>query len=170
MPSDGVRELARRLDDDRHASELHLRELVVADRAPEHRAVERVLRGRLVRRLHHADGPRGGLQPAVLEALHLVVEAAAEAGLAADEAVVRHEPSVERDLVGVHAAVADRVDGPALHLPAGLLLRELEAMALATRLRHDEEREAAVGLRAVGIGAGQEHQHVGAGRRTCTTS
>ena len=115
----------------------------------EHDAVLGVLAGRFVGGLHDADGPGRGLQPAVLEPGHLVVEAPAQAVLAADEVVGRHEPVVEGDLVGVHAPVADGVDRPALHLPAaGPSCRpgELEAVAVAPRLRHDEQRQAPVGL------------------------
>src|SRR5204863_218099 len=74
------------------------------------------------------DGPGRRLQPAVLEALHLVVEAFAQAAFAADEVGGGDEPVVEGHLVGVHAPVAERVDRPALHLAAALL-GELEVVA-----------------------------------------
>ena len=73
-----------------------------------------------------------------------------------------HEPVVEGDLVGVHAAVADGVDGPTLHL-AAVVVGELEAVAVALRLGHDEHRQAPVAERPVGVGAGEQQQHVGAG-------
>src|SRR5207244_209582 len=102
------------------------------DGMPEHDALLRVLPRRLVCGLHHADGARRGLQAPVLEALHLEVEAAPEAGLAADEVVGRHPPVLERDLVGMHAAVADGVDGATLHpATAGLVLGEREAVPFA---------------------------------------
>ena len=60
-----------------------------------------------------------------------------------------------------------RVDRAALHLPRppgrSVLLRELEAVAVRPRLGHDEEAQPAVGLGAVGVGAGEQHQDVGAG-------
>src|SRR5262245_16811504 len=144
QPGHGVGELPGGLDGHRHAGELGPGELVVGDRPAEDGPVARVLPGILVRRLHHADGPRRGLQPAVLEAGHLQVEAPAEAVVAADQAGVGHEPVVERDLVGVHAAVADGVDRPALHAaapgrPVGTrVLRDLEAAAVASVLGDDE--------------------------------
>ena len=49
---------------------------------------------------------------------HLEVEALAEPAVAADEVLGGHEPVVERDLVGVHAAVAERVDRAAFDLAA----------------------------------------------------
>ena len=70
-----------------------------------------------------------------------------------------HEPAVERDLVRVHAAVPDRVDGAALDRAAAGLL-EAERVAGRRLLLHDEQRQAAVARGAVGIGAGQQHEHV----------
>ena len=113
------------------------------------------------RGLHETDRARRGLQAAVLEAGHLVVEAATESGIAADQVLGRYEPVVERDLVGVHPAVADRVDGAAFHLPAAPVV-ERERMSLGAGFLDDHHREAAVRLRLVGIGARQQHQHVGA--------
>ncbi len=160
---DGIGELSRRLDHHGHAGELHLRELKLTDGLAEHRTVQGILLRRLVGRLHDADGAGGGLEAPVLEPLHREIEAATDAGFTADEAVVGHPPAVEGDLVRVHAAVPDGVDGAALHLPAGTVLRELEAVAFGSRLGHDEEREAAVLLGPIGVGAGEQHQHVGTG-------
>ncbi len=114
QPCHVVRALARRLNDDGHAPELRLRQLVVADRRPEHLALGGVGSGGLVGGLHHAERPRRRLQPAVLEPLHLEVEALAQTLVAADEVGLGHEPVLERQLVGVHAAVAERVDGAPL--------------------------------------------------------
>ena len=100
----------------------------------------------LERGLHEADRARRGLQAAVLEAGHLEVEAAAEPALAADEVLGGHEPVVERDLVRVHAAVADRVDRAAFHLAAAPVV-ERERVTLGARLLDDEHRQAAVALR-----------------------
>ena len=90
-----------------------------------------------------------------------------EAGLLADEVLGRHPPVVERDLVAVHAAIADGVDRTPLHLPDAAVgdrrLGELEAVTVAARLGDDEQAQPAVGLGAVRIGAGEQHQHVGAG-------
>ena len=58
-------------------------ELVVEHRLAEHRALLRVREPGVERGLHQADGARRGLQPPVLEALHLEVEALAEPALAA---------------------------------------------------------------------------------------
>ena len=159
-----------------HAAELGLGELVVADGLAEHDAVVGVLAGRLVGGLHHADGPGRGLQPAVLEAGHLVVEALAQAALEADQVGGRHEPVVEGDLVGVHAAVADGVDRAALHLPAAGRRRRPASWVNSKPwpsprgLGTMNMRQAAVALRPVGVGAGQQHAARRRGRRTCTTS
>ena len=60
--------------------------------------------------------------------------------------------------------------GPTLHLPAAGgaavgagLLGEGEAVGLAAGLGHHEHRQALVGEGLVGVGAGQEHEHVGPG-------
>src|SRR5690606_41216810 len=55
------------------------------------------------------------------------------------------------DLVGVHAAVADRVDRAALHAAGAVraLGGELEALRRAPLLGHDEHRQAAVAEGAV---------------------
>ena len=148
----------------RHAGQLHLGELVVADGLAEHLAVVGVGGGRFVGRLHHAEGPRRRLQPAVLEPLHLVVEAPPEPVLAADEVRRGHPPAVEGHLVGVHAAVADGVDGPALHRapppgPASSTKPWPSPRGLGTT---NSDRPRWV-LAAVGVGAGQQHEHVGAG-------
>ena len=53
---------------------------------------------------------------------------------------------------------------PAVGRPLGRgVLGEDEAVAVAPGLLHHEQREAPVGLGAVGVGAGQQHQHVGPG-------
>ena len=52
-----------------------------------------------------------------------------------------------------------RSDGPV----GRVLLGEDEAVAVAAGLLHHEHGEAAVGQRAVGVGAGQQHEHVGPG-------
>src|SRR5690606_23070188 len=128
---DRVAELAGGLDGDGHAGELGPGELVLGDGLAEHHPVGGVGAGVLVRGLHDAYGPGRGLQPAVLEAGHLQVEAPAEALVATDQVLGGDEPAVERDLVGVHAPVADRVDRPALHAaPAG-------CTAVGTRLLVD---------------------------------
>src|SRR5207302_1618829 len=106
----GVHELSGGLDDHRHSCQLRLRQLEVGQRLPEQHAVTRVVTRRLIRGLHDADRAGGGLQAAVLEPGHAQVEPATDAGLAADEVGGRYPPAVEADLVGVHAAVADRVD------------------------------------------------------------
>ena len=69
----------------------------------------------------------------------------------------------------MHPPVPDGVDGAALETSrragasvGGGVLGEHEAVTVSTRLGHHEQRQAPVGLGAVGIGAGQQHQHVGA--------
>ena len=52
--------------------------------------------------------------------------------------------------------------GAALHLPAALL-GELEAVAVAALLGDDEQRQALVPDAAIGVGAGEQQEHVGAG-------
>ena len=161
---DVVRRLSRRLDHDHHASELGPRQLVVDDVRAEHGAVAGVVEGGVVGGLHHADRPRRRLQPTVLETLHLVVEATAEAVALADQVLRRHPPVLEGHLVAVHAAVADRVDRAPFH-PADTVtdgvLAELEAVPVGARLGDDEEAQPSVCFGAVGIGAGEQHQHVG---------
>ena len=44
------------------------------------------------------------------------------------------------------------------------VLGEDEAGAVAAGLLHHEQRQPPVGLGPVGVGAGQEHEHVGPGR------
>ena len=65
----------------------------------------------------------------------------------------------------MHAAVADGVDRAAFQLastgrPAPGRLGEDEAVAVGPVLLDDEHRDAAVGLRPVRVGAGQQHEHV----------
>ena len=60
------------------------------------------------------ERPGRRLEPAVLEALHLEIEALAQSLGATDQVGLRHEPVLEGQLVGVHAPVAERVDGAAL--------------------------------------------------------
>ena len=60
-----------------------------------------------------------------------------------------------------------RVDRPALEASGGdprAALVEDEALALAAGLLDEEDREAPVGQRAVGVGAGEQHQDLGARR------
>ena len=135
--------------------------MIIEHGLAEHLAVLRVRHARFEGGLHETDRPSGRLQAAVLESRHLEVEAAAEAGLAADQVRGGHEPVVEGDLVGVHAAVADRVDRAALHRPAPTVV-ERERVPLGSGLIDDEHRESAVRLGLVRVGPGEQHQHVGA--------
>ena len=152
--------LAGRGDDRRHAAQLRLRQLVLGDRLAEHLALVGIGAGLVIGRLHHAHGPGRSLQPPVLEAGHLQVEALPDPVVAADEVLRGHEPVIESDLEAVHAPVAQRGDGPPLDSSAPLV-GELEVVAFRLGLRHDEQAEAPVGFAPVGIGAGQQHQHVG---------
>ena len=131
----------------------------------------RVLAGRLVRRLHHADGSCRGLQPAVLESGHLVVEARGpcrprrRSGWrpARTSCRTRSRRSACRGTRSCRSGGPPSSRRRARQPAPRRRLHELEAVALASGLRHDEQRQAAVALRAVGIGAGQQHQDVGAG-------
>jgi len=99
---------------------------------------------RFVGGLHDPNGARRRLESSVLEAGHLEVEAASESRLAPDEVGVGHEPVVEGQLVGVHAAIADRVDGTSLEATLTVArshvrpLGEHEALTLGLLL-FDEE-------------------------------
>ena len=70
----------------------------------------------------------------------------------------------------MHPPVPEGVDGPALHPPRGVapavaarFLSEGKAVAVAPGLLDDEERQTPMGLRPVGVGPGQQHDHVGPG-------
>ncbi len=108
------------------------------------------------------DGSGGRLQSAVLEALHLEVEAPSEAALLSDQVIGGNGPTVEGKLVGVHAAVSDGVDGAALEPPAAGL-GEDEAVTVSPVFRYHEHRQPAMGPAPVRVGAGEHHQNVGAG-------
>ena len=125
-----------------------LGELVVGDGLTKDDAVERVLVSIFVCGLHDADSTSSGLQTAVFETSHLVIETLAEAFVATNLVCLGHKPVIERDLVGVHAAVADGVDCSAFHLSAtgcaavgAGLLNKCETVAFATGLRHHKHRE-----------------------------
>ena len=82
---------------------------------------------------------------------------------------IGNEPVVERDFVGVHAAVTDGVDCSTFHFSAtrcatinASVLHERETVAFATGLRHHKHCECFVGERLVGVGPGQEHERIGA--------
>ena len=152
-------ELPGALDDHGHPPQLRLGELILRDGLLEHHPRLGVGPGLLVGSLHDPHGAGSGLESAVLEALHLVVEAPAPTGLLADEVLRGDEPVFEGDLVAVHAAVAERVDRPPGHLAAAIL-DMLEAMAIAPRLLDDEDRQALV-VGGARLGAGEYHQHVG---------
>ena len=136
----GIAELARSLDDHGHATELHLGEFVVDDVLAEHVAVVRIIERSFVRGLHQAHCACRGLQTTVLEAFHLEVEALAESVVLADQMIGWYEPVLDRDLVRVHTAISDGVDGAALHLPSAILL-EHESVRLAERFGNDEETQ-----------------------------
>ena len=128
--------------------------------APKTDAVLGVVHRSLVGGLHDADRSSRGLESTVLEACHLVVEAAALALGASDQVFGRNEPLIERQLVGMHAAVAKGVDRSPFHRAAARLA-EGEAVTVAALLGHDQDRQAAVAQAAVGVGADQQHEHVG---------
>ena len=164
-------ELAGHLDDDGHSGQLDPRQLVVDDGPPEHDPIGGVFVGRLIGGLHDPDGTGRRLEAAVLESLHLQVEAPADAVGTTDEVGVGNEPVLEGDLVGVHAPVSDGVDGPTFHAAHGSdarvlvgVLGEHKAMAVASRLGHDEERQSLVAEAAIRIGPRQQHQDLGPGR------
>ncbi|CAB4576423.1 unannotated protein [freshwater metagenome] len=145
---DLIGELTSGLSEHHHAAELGLGELVVGDGLAKDDAVERVLMSIFVCGLHDADGTSSGLQTAVFETSHLVIETLAEAFVATNLICLGHKPVIERDFVGVHAAVADGVDCSAFHLSAtgcaavdAGLLNKSETVAFATGLGHHKHRE-----------------------------
>jgi hypothetical protein len=144
----------------RHAPELVLGELELRDRGAELLAVHHVAGGLLERGLGQTGGPSAGLQPPRGEAAHLQVEATAEPLLAAHQVLGRHEPALEVEREGVHAAVARRGIRLADQAAAAGLL-ELEGVTEVARLGHDEEREPARARGRVRVGAQQHRQHVG---------
>ena len=130
------RELAARLHEHGHATDLGLRELIRRDRLTKHNTIGGVGPRRVERGLHDTDGARRSLQATVLEAFHLQVEAAADARLAADQRTGRHPPILERDLIGVHAAIADRVDRPTDVESEHMNAFDAEAQALLEECSH----------------------------------
>ena len=97
--------------------------------------------------------------------MHLEVETLADALVAADEVLGGDEPLIERDLIGVHAAVADRVDGAAFDGPTAVL-GEREAVAVAAGFGHDEQTQAAICLAAVRVCSRHQRQDVGSRRES----
>src|SRR5207253_3451655 len=125
-----VGQLARRGDVRRHAPELVLGQLEVADGAAELFALGGVRGRRLEGRLGHARRAAAGLEPSGGEALHLEVEALALAGLLADQILRRDEVALEAEREGVHAAIAGRGVGLAVeHAATRLALPVLETRA-----------------------------------------
>ena len=123
-------------------------ELIFGDGLTKDNAIECVLVSVFVRSLHNANSASGGLQTTVFETSHLVIETLAEAFVATNLISFGHKPVVERDFVGVHAAVADGVDCSAFHLSAtgcaavdAGLLNKCKTVAFATGLRHHKHRE-----------------------------
>ena len=169
---DVVRALARGLDDHRHAAELGLGQLVVADGRAEHLALGGVGEAGLVGGLHHAERPGRRLQPAVLEALHLEVEALAQPVGAADEVGLGHEPVLEAPARrsacpgsrGCRWGVPPGVPAPGR--PGGRASSSwvnTKPWPSPRGFSTTNMREAAVGQGPVGVGAGQQHEHVGPG-------
>ena len=143
----------------RHAPQLELGQLELADREPELLPLAGIGGRRLERGLGEPGGTAPGLQPACGESLHLEVEALPLAGLLADQILARDEVALEAEREGVHAAVAGRGIGlPVQH--AAVRLAHLEFVAGERVLRHDEEREAAGAGGQVGVRARQERDHV----------
>ena len=110
------------------------------------------------------------MKTAVLEAFHLVVEAAAKAILFADEVFRWHPPVFESNLIRVHASVANGVDRSAFHLSdsgrsvdVDSILSEGKSMAVAARFRNNEQAEPLVGLAAVRVGSCEKCESVGTG-------
>ena len=141
-----VGEEARRVEPGRHVRERRRRRV---GRSGQMR--ERVV----VRGLGDADGARGDVDPARLEAAHHLCEAAPLD--ASDEVRHGHHAILEEELRGVHALIAELRDG--LDDPeAGVAFLDDEAghpavARLGLRIRQREERER-VALAAVG------HEHL----------
>ena len=145
----------------RHAAELVLRQLELADRTPELLALVRIRRRRLERGLRHPGRAPAGLQASGGEALHLQIEPLPFPVLLADQILGGDDPVLEAERERVHAAVArGRVGLPVQHTAARLA--HLELVAREAVLRHDEEREPARTALRIGIGTREESEHVGA--------
>src|SRR5262249_58094518 len=147
----------------RHAAELVLRELDLADRLAELLALAGVPGRHLERCLRETAGPAAGLEPAGREPLHLEVETLALAALLADEIRRRHEVALEAEGVGVHAPIARRAIGLAVQ-HAAARLPHLELVARERILRDDDQRQTTRALRGIGIRAREQCEHVGAAR------
>src|SRR5207247_5922724 len=87
------------------------------------------------------------------------VKALAEARLPADEVLFRHKVAVDRQRERVHPAIAGRGIGRPGDRSA-LRLHVHEVVAVVRVLRDDEEREAAVTERGVGVRAGKQGEDV----------
>ena len=126
------------------------------DRLAELHTVERVAERLFNRRLGNADGARRGLDARRFERRHQLLEA--EAFDAAKQIFGLHPEAVERDLVFLHAAIAEHLDLGARHAGRGKRIG-----VGAARLFRQQHREAAIALLRR-IGAHQQRHQIGAHR------
>jgi hypothetical protein len=76
----------------------------------------------------------------------LKVEAFAQSFVSAHQVVVTHEPLFKAQLIGVHPAIPNGVDGSTLQSSLSrCVLSKEKTVAVASGLLHEEERESAVG-------------------------
>ncbi len=156
LPRRVVGELARDHDLDRHHGDLVGDARETDDRLAELHAALRIAERLLHRRLRHADGARRGLDARRLEGRHELLEA--EPLDAAKQVRRLHLEAVERDLVFLHAAIAEHLD-----LGAGHALGRERTGVIAARLFGQQHGDAAIaGL--LRIGAHQQRHQVGAHR------
>ena len=118
QPGHLVRVLPRGLDDDRHAGQLDPGQLVVDDGRAEDHAARRRRPGPPRR---PPASPRGPGPPSAAARSRTPASGGRSPGPGPPGPPTRlsagHEPVVEGQLVGVHAPVADGVDGPTLQAP-----------------------------------------------------
>ena len=143
------RQEPRRLRARRHLREHQLDRLVLADRLAERLALARVGERVVERRLRDADPARRDVDAADLDPAHEVLEALADAVLAAEDARRRRAEPVEDELGRLDALVAEL--GEARH-------RDLEAGRVRLGLLLDDEARHP-GVRGLGGGVGLREEH-----------
>ena len=107
----GVGELLTGGDGGLHPGKLLQGQWVARHRMIEHHPLFGIFKGAVEGRAHQTARPGRGLQSTARESPHGVVEAPAPPAGLAHQRVVGDDESVEEELEGVHAAVADRRNG-----------------------------------------------------------
>ena len=155
-----IRQLPRRLNVHRHAYQLVLRQRVIQEFTAEHLALPGISQSSLKSGRHDAQSASSRLQAAAGKPLHLQIKAASQTGVAANQVLIGNKPIVENQFKGVHPAIADGGNGSARKTAVSPHM--LKFVAIIGRFFHDEKGEAAMRFRHVWIGAGQNHEDVGA--------